>query len=306
VTPGPRTADEPDEVARLLTVPLSAFVEERKRLAAALKSVGRRDEAQQLAKLAKPSVAVWVVNQLARSDGALLQRLGEVSGAMRTAPRRPRAGARPHDAGSDYAGLLAQHRDTLRALRLAAERILAASQLGASPAVLERITHTLRAGMADDETRATILRGRLLRDVGDVDFANLVGAGAGDDAGAGAGGVPHDGEPHHARPTRIPAAAPPPLTRAPAAKPATAASSDQVEARAHAARERQQAAETAAQERTRAREAAARERERERAHTAAKREVERLRAKADTARQRVAAAEETARGLASKAAPARD
>ena len=166
---GAKAPEGEDEIARLLAVPLGDFVEERKRLAAQLKSLGRRDEAQAIAKLPKPSSALWAVNQLARREPEAIRRLAKLTIAMQAGPRH---------APDDYAQRLAEHRDVLRSLREAAERILVDAKIGVNPALLERIIHTLRAGMAEDETRDAIEKARLLREVGELDFTSLLGAGA--------------------------------------------------------------------------------------------------------------------------------
>ena len=166
---GAKAREGEDEIARLLAAPLGDFVEERKRLATQLKSLGRRDEAQAIAKIPKPSSALWAVNQLARHEPEAIRRLAELTVAMQAGPRH---------APDDYAQRLAEHRDVLRSLREAAERILVEAKIGVNPALLERIIHTLRAGMADDETRAAIEKARLLREVGELDFTSLLGAGA--------------------------------------------------------------------------------------------------------------------------------
>ena len=94
--------------------------------------------------------------------------------------------AGPRHAPDDYAQRLAEHRDVLRSLREAAERILVDAKIGVNPALLERIIHTLRAGMAEDETRDAIEKARLLSEVGELDFTSLLGAGAlGGEAAAG-------------------------------------------------------------------------------------------------------------------------
>ena len=239
-----------DEIARLLAVPLGDFIEERKRSAAALKSLGRRDEAQAIAKLPKPSSALWAVNQLARREPEAIRRLAELTVAMQAGPRH---------APDDYAQRLAEHRDVLRSLREAAEGILVDAKIGVNPALLERILHTLRAGMADDETRAAIEKARLLREVGELDFTSLLGAGA-----LGGGEV-------------ATGAATPKSTHPKAG-----------EAAAHA---KSHTTHADADEKTRARAEATRvreeERERARLRAAAAREAEQLRAKADAARKRV-------------------
>src|SRR4051812_40950515 len=174
---GAKAPEGEDEIARLLAVPLGDFVEERKRLATQLKSLGRRDEAQAIAKLPKPSSALWAINQLARREPAAIRRLAKLTVAMQAGPRH---------APDDYAQRLAEHRDVLRSLREAAERILVDAKIGVNPALLERIIHTLRTGMAEDDTRDAIEKARLLSEVGELDFTSLLGAGAlGGEAPAG-------------------------------------------------------------------------------------------------------------------------
>jgi hypothetical protein len=247
---GAQAPEGEDEIARLLAAPLGDFVEERKRLAASLKSLGRREEAQAVAKLAKPSSALWVVNQLARREPAAIRRLVELTAAIQ---------ARPRHAPDDYAQRLAEHRDVLRSLREAAERILVEAKIGVSPALLERIVHTLRSGMADDETRAAIEKARLLREVGELDFTSLLGAGA-----LGEGSRPP------AAPAQPPAKSTAPKTSEPdATKPPEAEDDEKARAREAAARAREE------------------ERERARVRTAAAREAEQLRGKADALRKRV-------------------
>ncbi len=258
------STNEGDEIARLLAVPLGDFVEERKRLATSLKNLGRREEAQAIAKLAKPSAALWVVNQLARRERAAIRRLAELTAAMQG----------PRHTGDDYAGLLAEHRDVLRSLRAAAEHVLVEAKIGVNPALLERITHTLRTGMADDEARAAIENARLLREVGDLDFASLLGAGA---SAAGLGGA-----------AGRPAAAPRIAKESTRPAPVQPASRAKPPADDTAARERERERDEQ-QARAREAEALAREQERERARAraAAAREAEQLRAKADASRKRV-------------------
>lgn len=247
---GAKAPEGEDEIARLLAVPLGDFVEERKRLAASLKSLGRRDEAQAIAKLAKPSAALWAINQLARREPAAIRRLAELTAVMQAGPRH---------APDEYTQGLAEHRDVLRSLRDAAEGILVEAKIGVNPALLERILHTLRAGMADEETRAAIEKARLLKEVGELDFTSLLGA-----QPAGAGLAPR---------------APEPATR-PASRTATQPKPHEPPADHARHEEKAQAYEAAA----RAREE---EQERARARAAAARETEQLRGKADAVRKRV-------------------
>lgn len=257
---GAKAPEGEDEIARLLAVPLGDFVEERKRLAAQLKSLGRRDEAQAIAKLPKPSSALWAINQLARREPEAIRRLAKLTIAMQAGPRH---------APDDYSQRLAEHRDVLRSLREAAERILVDAKIGVNPALLERIIHTLRAGMAEDETRDAIEKARLLSEVGELDFTSLLGAGAlggeapaGGDRAAKAGHAKKEEEAEREH-----------------------ASDGHGHAHAHGD------ADGKSGEKAREREAAARareeERERARVRAAAAREAEHLRSKADALRKRV-------------------
>jgi hypothetical protein len=257
---GAKAPEGEDEIARLLAVPLGDFVEERKRLAAQLKSLGRRDEAQAIAKLPKPSSALWAINQLARREPEAIRRLAKLTIAMQAGPRH---------APDDYSQRLAEHRDVLRSLREAAERILVDAKIGVNPALLERIIHTLRAGMAEDETRDAIEKARLLSEVGELDFTSLLGAGAlGGEAPAGGDRAAKAG---HAKKEE--------------AAERERASDGHGHAHAHGD------ADGKSGEKAREREAAARareeERERARVRAAAAREAEHLRSKADALRKRV-------------------
>ena len=68
-----------DDLDSLFATPPTAFIEERKRIVAALKGAGRKDDAKAVEKIPRPSLAVWTVNQIARRDPELLGRLGVVT-----------------------------------------------------------------------------------------------------------------------------------------------------------------------------------------------------------------------------------
>jgi hypothetical protein len=55
-----------DEADELYGLALDAFVPERDALAKRLRADGRRDEANEVKALRKPSVAAWAVNQAVR------------------------------------------------------------------------------------------------------------------------------------------------------------------------------------------------------------------------------------------------
>ena len=149
-----------DDIGRLYAVRPADFVKERSAVATALKVAGRRDEAAAIEKLPRPTSSVWAVNQLARQEPDLVQRL---VGAT----------ARLQGGGHDsYADALGEHRDVLRALRAKAEELLEASALRPTPELLTRVVHDLRAGILNPESRPLIERGRLVRDVADEGATN--------------------------------------------------------------------------------------------------------------------------------------
>jgi hypothetical protein len=236
-------ASEPDEVDALYSTPPARFVEARKQLARTLRAAGRREEAQAIDKLARPTVSVWATNQLARRavSAPRVAELLELSERLRDTQGRSEGGAFTETASA--------HRALLGALRADAERLLAEDGHTASPHLLGRIVGNLRAGAADPELRSRIAAGRLDGDVEETGFGGLL-----------AGGLPEGGVPVPSRPAS-------PAPARPAPRPASAHPSDAAAKKAEA-------------ERRRAEEAAAREAERVRAaeRTRALREVERLRA----------------------------
>jgi hypothetical protein len=144
------TLDEATD--HLYSVDLDAFVPERTRLARELRDAGDRSAAEQVAKLKKPTVAAWALNQLARKrrrDVDLLlgagHRLrqaqeGVVSGADREAFEKAQK----------------TQRDALRRLTQQASQLLG----GASSQALSQISGTLRAAAVSEEGRELLARGR--------------------------------------------------------------------------------------------------------------------------------------------------
>ena len=69
----------------LYGLPLERFVPERDALARAERAEGRREEAAAIARLPKPSVAAWVVNQLVRGNRDAVKSLLDAGDALREA-----------------------------------------------------------------------------------------------------------------------------------------------------------------------------------------------------------------------------
>jgi hypothetical protein len=160
-------ADEESELDDLYAAPLDQFVKVRNEIAGRLKKDGDEAAAARVAALKKPSVSAWTVNRLARSGSLDLQRLIKAGEALELAQRRAMS-------GEDSSGFEEARRDEAAAislLRSAAKEVLRA----ASPAVLDRIVSTLRAGVATPEGRTLLKQGRLTDDLEPTGFGSFAG-----------------------------------------------------------------------------------------------------------------------------------
>ncbi|HWE29993.1 MAG TPA: hypothetical protein VHB97_18405, partial [Polyangia bacterium] len=146
----------------LYMAPPRAFVAERNRVAAALVAAGRGDEARAVAKLKRPSVSVWAVNQLARRARDEVAELLDLGATLR-------AGERKLMRGGSAEGFMADARTArqkVAALARRAESIVEEAGQQATSTVARKITQTLHAAsIADDDTRARLGAGRLQEDL---------------------------------------------------------------------------------------------------------------------------------------------
>ena len=132
--------------------PLEEFVRRRTELARRLRAAGLTDVAADIAKLRKPSRAVWVVNQLARIEPELTNGLVATAGELAAAPS---------DRGAAEA-----HREALR--RLAGRLTEVDEPL--SDSVRQKAAVTLRNASLDPHAREDLARGRLGAERGDMGF----------------------------------------------------------------------------------------------------------------------------------------
>jgi hypothetical protein len=118
-----------DAVASLYQVPVDRFVAERKRLAGELKAAGDKEGAARLAKLARPPISAWVVDQLWWQARDAFDALFDTAQRLR-------------DGKLDA---MAAHRDAIAKLRAEAVKILTSAEHAANEATLRRVTQTLSA-----------------------------------------------------------------------------------------------------------------------------------------------------------------
>jgi flagellar biosynthesis GTPase FlhF len=166
-----------DAVAALYQAPLDAFVVARKRLAGELKAGGDKAGAARLAKLARPTISAWAVNQLYWQSRETFDQLLAVSERLRAGDSHAR-GAR---------------REAMAKLRARAIELLEAGGHPAPEATLRRVATNLSAlaagGGFDPDPLGALsgdrmpsgfdVAGLLLRDAADgVGNARLANVGA--------------------------------------------------------------------------------------------------------------------------------
>jgi len=157
--PGGKTLEEID---RLFTLPLDEFTSARNELARRLKQEGDAETAEAVRTLAKPTVAAWAVNQLARREPEAVRALLNVAARLRSAQERALGGERAAD---ELRAAQSEERDVIRDLIRRAEKILRDADRAASGQTLERVSSILRSAAVADPGREALREGRLSGDV---------------------------------------------------------------------------------------------------------------------------------------------
>ena len=162
-----RTADK--DLDALYAAPLGEFTAERNALAKRLREEGRREDADRVKALRKPSVPAVAINRGVRADGAAAKRLLKAGERLRGAHEAALGGG-----GAD------ELREAMAGEAQAVEEMAqAASRKGdLAPAMLDRVRDTLRAVAGDEALRAEFEAGRVERDRKPVGLGGLVDAGA--------------------------------------------------------------------------------------------------------------------------------
>jgi hypothetical protein len=150
------------DAGELYGVPLEEFVAERKALASALRSSGHRDEAARVAKLAKPSVAAWTVNQLVRTQRRAIDALFAAGDALVAAQSELLAG---RGDASALRGAGRREREARARLIEIARGLLSSEGHEPTAGTLERVSETLQAAALDADARFRLRDGCLLREL---------------------------------------------------------------------------------------------------------------------------------------------
>jgi hypothetical protein len=134
---------------------LEEFTALRKDIASQLRGQGQEAAAADIAKLKKPTISAWVVNQLVRTKTLDVARLLKAGEALDRAQEKLLAGKT-----SNFDAARAEEAAAVRLLQDAAREVLPT----ASAQVLERVTQTLRSATSA-ENRTLLKSGRLTEDL---------------------------------------------------------------------------------------------------------------------------------------------
>jgi hypothetical protein len=155
------------KAADLYGLPLEEFTKARDELAKEFRRAGRKEAADEVKGLRKPSVSAWTVNQLARRRPQELRALVKAGEELRKA-QRAAVGGRGAEALREASR---SHRERLDELTSAARH-----ELDAEGATLQRAVQTLRAASVDKEASKALLAGALTGDVEQSGFGPVLSA----------------------------------------------------------------------------------------------------------------------------------
>jgi hypothetical protein len=157
------------ELDRLYELPPGEFTAGRDEAAKRLRGEGKRELADEVKRLRKPTLPVWLANRLARERELDVKRLLKAGEAL----AKSQAGAAAGGSAGDFAE--ARHEEQHALDRLAeAARELAGREGAGAPAV-ERAVQTLRAASLTADGRELLERGRLTEELEPPGFDALAG-----------------------------------------------------------------------------------------------------------------------------------
>lgn len=158
------------ELDDLYALPLEQFTAARNELVRRLEQAGDPGAAE-VRTLAKPTLPVWAINQLARRDPLAVRRLLAAGDALRKAQERA---LRPGGA-AQLGKVQADVREVVRRLTEGARGVLAEAGRPATAATLDRVAATLSAAATDEAARPALKAGRLEAELQASGFEALAG-----------------------------------------------------------------------------------------------------------------------------------
>jgi hypothetical protein len=146
----------------LYGLPFDRFVAERAALARAFRSAGEPERAVQVAKLRKPSLAAWAVNQLVRTQRRAVAELFEAGDRLQRTQYELLGG---RGSAGDLRAAVEGERRAVERLTNTARGLLSSEGQELSAAILERVRATLHAAALDPAARAQVRDGCLEREL---------------------------------------------------------------------------------------------------------------------------------------------
>jgi hypothetical protein len=173
---GAGSSDVEGEIDRLFELPPEQFVTERDAAAQRLRASGDGAGAAAVARLRRPTVAAWALDQLARRRPDDVHELVAVGDDLRRAQRRALSGV----GANELRELGARRRRIVERLAQEADDVLRETGRPVSAPVHQAITATLEAATVSPDDAAALVQGRLVRDLtphsgfGEVDGFSVV------------------------------------------------------------------------------------------------------------------------------------
>jgi hypothetical protein len=155
----------------LYGLPVEEFTKARDELAKELRNAGKKDAADEVKSLRKPSVSAWAVNQAVRRRPQDAKALVKAGDELRKAQRGVVSGRDP-----------AQLREATTAHRRLVEELTEEARAAleergaAAAATVTRVAQTLRAASIDREASKALTAGTLAEDVEQTGFGPLLSA----------------------------------------------------------------------------------------------------------------------------------
>ena len=155
----------------LYALPVEEFTKARDELAKELRQAGKKEAADEVKSLRKPSVSAWAVNQAVRRRPQEAKALVKAGDELRKAQRGVVSGRDPaqlREANSAHRRLVEELTDEARA---------ALEERGAATSgTVTRVAQTLRAASIDKEASKALTAGTLAEDVEQAGFGPLLAA----------------------------------------------------------------------------------------------------------------------------------
>lgn len=157
----PKSSHITEETDALFELRPGEFVAARDRLATRLRAEGHRAEAAEIHALARPTVAAWAVNQLARREPEWTQALATAGQRLERAHDQ----LLHHGDRDGWRAATADQRHAIERLVRLAERLLRDERGSVSASLRDQVRQTLQAATLDADARAAVLGGRLTREL---------------------------------------------------------------------------------------------------------------------------------------------